>query len=245
MSEQPTDLVIICWSQIKRWSSILKFQPTKKTFDNLYQLLLPKVRILKRWHGPSKVSSPAKQFDASTKKAGRLRKWNVKNEFLLTLMKLRLGLLNQDLGDRFHISATTVCKILTTWVAFLSANLVPALLFNSPKEAVELTLPKSFQTPVYCKVRHVIDCTEVFIEKRKDLQLQALTWSAQTTSTTRPLRFWYLFLPRDFSILFPKHGEEEQLTIMWPKTVDSWILLNHMTVWWLTKAFKYVRTCCK
>ena len=151
--------------------------PTRKAFDTLYQLLLPKVRELKHWHGPSKVSSPLKHFSTPPKKAGRHRKLDGKDEFLLTLIKLRLGILNEDLGDRFNISATTVSKTLTTWFSFLSANLVPALLFNPPKEAVQLILPKSFKSIVYRNVRYIIDCTEIFIEKPKDLQLQALTWS--------------------------------------------------------------------
>ena len=166
-------MVITTNQKVKFYTGI----PSREAFDCLYELLLPNVRKLRRWHGPSKVSSPLKHFARSPQKAGRIRKLDFKNEFLLTLMKLRLGLLNQDLGDRLNISATTVSKILTTWFAFLSAHLVPLLLFNPPKEAVQLTLPKCFKTPVYRKVRHIIDCTEVFIEKPKDLQLQALTWS--------------------------------------------------------------------
>ena len=42
--------------------------PTRKAFDTLYQSLLPKVRELKRWHGPSKVSSPLKHFSTPSKK---------------------------------------------------------------------------------------------------------------------------------------------------------------------------------
>ena len=101
--------------------------PTRKAFDTLYQLLLPKVGELKHWHGPSKVSSPLKHFSTPPKKAGRHRKLDGKDEFLLTLIKLRLSILNEDLGDRFNISATTVSKTLTAWFSFLSANLVPAL----------------------------------------------------------------------------------------------------------------------
>jgi hypothetical protein len=92
-------------------------------------------------------------------------------------MKLRLGLLNEDLGDRFGISQSTVSSILTTWLQFLSDNLVPCLVFNLSKEAVQSILPKSFKTIVYRNVRHIIDCTEIFIEKPKDLKVQALTWS--------------------------------------------------------------------
>lgn len=151
--------------------------PTRKALDSLYDVLLPKVKTLKYWHGPSKVSSPVKRHCASLKKSGPSRKLSGKNEFLLTLIKLRLGLLNEDLGDRFGISRTTVSNILTTWLPFLSKNLVPCLVFNPPKEAVQSILPKSFKTSVYCNVRHIIDCTEIYIEKPKDLKLQALTWS--------------------------------------------------------------------
>jgi hypothetical protein len=133
--------------------------PTRKASDSLYDVLLPKVKKLKYWHGPSKASSPVKRHFYSIKKSGPSLKLSGKNEFLLTLMKLRLGLLNEDLGDRFGISPSTVSSILTTWLQFLSDNLVPCLVFNLSKEAVQSILPKSFKTIVYRNVTHIIDCT--------------------------------------------------------------------------------------
>ena len=46
---------------------------------------------------------------------GPERKLRLEQEFLLTLMKLRLALLTVDLGFRFHVSATTVSSIFITW----------------------------------------------------------------------------------------------------------------------------------
>ena len=92
-------------------------------------------------------------------------------------MKLRLNLLNEELGHRFEISTATVSKTFTTWLSFLSSHIVLALQFNSPKEAVGLILPKSFKNVFYRNLCYIIDCTELFVEKPIDLCLQAVTWS--------------------------------------------------------------------
>ena len=39
------------------------------------------------------------------------------------------------------------------------------------------TLPKKFRKPGYSKVRHIIECTELFIETPSDPALNAATWS--------------------------------------------------------------------
>ena len=46
-----------------------------------------------------------------------------KNEFFLTLCRLRCGLMEQDLAYRFHISQATVSRIFTAWINFI-INLV-------------------------------------------------------------------------------------------------------------------------
>ena len=44
---------------------------------------------------------------------------NVEDEFLLVLMKLRLGLTNVDLSIRFKVCEATVSKLFTTWINYL------------------------------------------------------------------------------------------------------------------------------
>ena len=48
-----------------------------------------------------------------------LHKLLVEDEFLLTLMKLRMALSNTDLGERFNISEGTVTNIFLTWINYL------------------------------------------------------------------------------------------------------------------------------
>ena len=77
-------------------------------------------------------------------------KLSYKNEMLLTLMRLQLGLLNQDLADRFQISPTICSNTFTTWI-------------------------KLMRKILQCRI--IIDCTEIFIETPKSLINKASTWS--------------------------------------------------------------------
>jgi len=51
------------------------------------------------------------------------------------------------------------------------------LVFKPHAEIVKSTLPPPFRNVKYQNVRHIIDCTEVFIEKPNNLQTAAQTWS--------------------------------------------------------------------
>ena len=87
-----------------------------------------------------------------------------KDEFLLTLMKLRLGSTSADLVQRFGIGTTTVSNVFTTWIKILSKEL-GFLVYNPSKDVVKIqTLPAKFKKPGYSNVRHILDCTEIFIE---------------------------------------------------------------------------------
>ena len=125
--------------------------------------------------GPVKSTRKGRNFKKSPKKFGPKRELTEKDEFLLTMMKLRLGSTNADLAQRFAVSATTVTNIFTTWVKLLASEL-GCLIYNPPYEVFRKTLPKKFHKPSYSKVRHIIDCTEVFIETPSDPALKAATW---------------------------------------------------------------------
>ena len=47
----------------------------------------------------------------------------LKMNFFLVLIRLRLGLMEQDLADRFEISQSTVSRIIITWINFLFLKL--------------------------------------------------------------------------------------------------------------------------
>ena len=107
----------------------------------------------------------------------KCKKLSLKDQFFLTLVRLRLGLLNEDLADRFQISTGLCSEIFQTWISFLSSTLGQALINWIPKEAVLEHMPKVFKEKGYSNVRVIIDCFESFIERSKSLEVQAVTWS--------------------------------------------------------------------
>ena len=94
---------------------------------------------------------------------------------LLTLMRLRLGLLNEDPADRFGISRTISSNTFTTWIKLMSRILGGALVVWLPRESIRDILPEIFMKTGHRKCPVLIDCTEVFIERPKSLLNQAST----------------------------------------------------------------------
>ena len=54
---------------------------------------------------------------------GRKRKLTLREEFLAVLMRLRLGLIVEDVADRFQISMGTFCKIFHTWIRVMAQEM--------------------------------------------------------------------------------------------------------------------------
>ncbi|KAM7430634.1 hypothetical protein ABFA07_018677 [Porites harrisoni] len=150
--------------------------PSKPAFHKLFHSVKGSIKKVRYWSGPKKTSRKGRNFRKSPKKFGPNRALSQKDEFLLTLMKLRLGSTNADLAQRFGISRSTVSTIFNTWVKIL-ANELKCLIYNPSMEVVKKTLPKKFKKPGYCKVRHIIDCTEIFIETPSNPVIRASTWS--------------------------------------------------------------------
>ena len=88
-------------------------------------------------------------------------------------MRLRLGLLNEDIADRFGISPTLSSRVFTTWVRVLLGH---ALITWLPPEVVRSNLPGVFINVRY-KICIILDCAKVFTERPKSLINQACTWS--------------------------------------------------------------------
>ena len=101
---------------------------------------------------------------------------NPHGEFPLTFMRLQLGLLNEDVADRFDILPTKSSFIFTTWIKLLS-KLLKNLVAWLPREAIRDNLPEAFIKTGSNKCRVIPNCAEVFIEKPKPWNCQAATWS--------------------------------------------------------------------
>ena len=114
---------------------------TKAAFSDLLRLTCHKVSRMRYWQGDKKamVSSAHKRsFKKTPVKFGSKRKLTMKEELLIVLMKLHLGLLN--LGDMFGISSTSISVIFNTWIKLLAAELCP-LVFYPDKIIIREYLP--------------------------------------------------------------------------------------------------------
>ena len=134
--------------------------PTYAVYKALFDYLEPKLMHARR---ESVVSDTSK---------GRKRKLTLMEEFLSVLMRLRLGLVVEDVADRFHISTGTYSKIFHTWIKVFAREM--KVIFPWPsREKIRATMPKQFAP--YPNTRIIIDCTEFFIQRPTSLQSQCET----------------------------------------------------------------------
>ena len=144
-------------------------------FNTVFLLLKPYLPKLNYWRGPKH----ARSYSKVKRRAGtsNFKILSHRDEFLLTLMRLRLGLMNEDLADRFGCSTTTCSNTFTTWIKVISQILGHVLVAWLPREAIRDNLPDCFKKLGHSKCRVILDCAEVFIERPKGLDNQAATWS--------------------------------------------------------------------
>ena len=100
---------------------------------------------------------------------------SLEDQFLLVLLRLRLGITEQFIAHLFHISTSTVGKYFRAWInmmykRFKALNIWPSRekIINTMPESVALKWPK---------LRVIIDCTEVKIPRPKNPIGQQLTFS--------------------------------------------------------------------
>uniref|UniRef100_UPI0037E7408B uncharacterized protein isoform X2 n=1 Tax=Semicossyphus pulcher TaxID=241346 RepID=UPI0037E7408B len=94
----------------------------------------------------------------------QLHPWD---QLLMTLIKLRLNLLQGDLAERFGVSQPIVSKVISCWLDLMEAKMrccIPWL----PRETIQATMPQCFREH-YPKTTCVIDCSETPIQKPHNL----------------------------------------------------------------------------
>ena len=149
----------------------------KDTLDNLYEYLYPNIKNMRYWAGTKRVTSVknVRRFKKPPKKFGPQRKLSGRDELILVLMKLRTGATNDLLSSIFGISAGTCSQVINTWIKFLAKELKP-FVFWPECESITRMLPAELCTK-YPSLRCTLDCTEIFIDRPRHLEIQALTWS--------------------------------------------------------------------
>eukprot|EP00795_Rhopilema_esculentum_P009833 gene9833-18408_t len=121
-----------------------------ETFKAIFDYLHPRSRLMKYWEGPKRAFQKQKsdvyqqrvdQILSSSvyaegdilpiNRKGPERKLCLEQEYLLVLMRLRLGLFVKDLAFRFQTSTTRVSQIWITWIKLLSKELRNLIIWPS------------------------------------------------------------------------------------------------------------------
>ena len=115
-------------------------------------------------------------------KPGRARILPLIDEMLLTLMKLRLNLLHEDLAFRFKISNSLVSCILSTWIPFLGFEIGSLIQWPSVAQTHEY-YPSCFKS-IAGHVISIIDCTEIFTNNPSFAEANSKMYSSYKSHTT-------------------------------------------------------------
>ncbi|XP_070395477.1 uncharacterized protein [Dermacentor albipictus] len=105
-----------------------------------------------------------------------------KDQLLLVLLRLRLGLFERDLAYRFRVSIATLSRIYTTWISFIYLQVGQVDLWLS-RDKVDKAMPAIFKER-YPSTRTITDATEVRCEVPSSLVLQLATYSTYKSTIT-------------------------------------------------------------
>lgn len=106
----------------------------------------------------------------------------VRDQVLLTLLKMKLNLLFADIGCRFGISESHASNVCNNWLPFLAEKLRD-LVHWLPRETLRATMPSSFQER-YPRTTVIINCAETFMQRPRNLKTRGETYSHYKSHNT-------------------------------------------------------------
>ena len=107
---------------------------------------------------------------------------SLKDQLLLALIKLRLNLQFETLSDMFQVSKSTAANVSWTWINSMY-NTLSFLIGWPDHEASLKTLPNVFKQ-YFPRLTGISDCTEIFIDRPKNVKARAKVYSKYKTQST-------------------------------------------------------------
>ena len=99
----------------------------------------------------------------------------IEDEIFLTLVRLRLVLIYEDLAHRFDISVASVSRIFQKWVDIMFAKL-RFLIAWPQRDVIRQNMPPLFKS-LYPRCCCIIDCSEIFINIPSSYSARSKTYS--------------------------------------------------------------------
>ena len=142
-------------------------------FMACFNFLKSSAEVMRTWKGSSTTPEIWEQHGS---KRGSKPKLSLIEQFFLVMVRLRLGLGEVDLPQRFKVSQSTVSRTIITWLNLMYHKLHQLPVWLSRRKITKL-MPPCFRK-WYPSTRIIIDCTEFFINTPSSLARQSSTWSA-------------------------------------------------------------------
>ena len=139
-------------------------------FKDFFDFLSPACQKL-RYVGSNNGNVQSEQ----QQKRGKKRSLTPEEELFMVLSRLRCGLLEKDLANRYCISVSQVSNIWITWISFIHQRLKSISIWPS-RALVNQNMPSSIKER-YPQTRVIVDCTEIFIEMPTAPATQSATFS--------------------------------------------------------------------
>ena len=165
------------YENIKNRNDLVKFYTgfpdhlTLLAFDE--EILESDAKVMRQWEGKKYKDN----YDEV--KCDHMCKLPLLEQFIMTLVRLRLGLLELDLAQRFDIAQS---RITITWVNLMYHSLKAIMRFP-PWHVVNKYMLEAFKSE-YPNTRLIIDATEFSVERPSSLLSQASTFSAYKNKNT-------------------------------------------------------------
>ncbi|XP_060911932.1 uncharacterized protein LOC132988510 [Labrus mixtus] len=182
LTEETDELLVsrFCLQRFQDDAKLLTFYTGFQDYVTLkcvYLSLEPTAERLQRWSQAQTVTG--QEMSRAGLQAENL---SLIDQFFLFLCRVREGASEESLAERFHVSQSTVSRVVTTWANYLFFMLgsLPVWLHRS---AVNEMMPQCFKDS-YPRTRVILDCTEVRMERASSKKVNPENYSNYNGSTT-------------------------------------------------------------
>lgn len=153
---------------------------SKSVFDSIFEYFKPMAKSMRYWNGRNVEIRKSEEITPA--KRSKILKIDLRNQFFLTLCRLRRGYEVKELAHFFAISESYVTKIFITWCTLIHAE-IPTLFPMPTLERVVTHLPQYIKNK-YPNLYGILDCTEFKVETPSSLVAQSSTYSSYKSHNT-------------------------------------------------------------